>query len=58
MKPPNDRSRMLTTTNMAKNKIRPRNVSKEELSRNDETDEGISKEGAIQRYTSIKGSMK
>ena len=40
---------------MAKNKIRPRKVSRDEPSRNDETDEGTSKEGEIMRYTNSKG---
>jgi len=47
-KPPIERSKMVTTTTMAKNKIRPRKVSSEEPRRKEETGEGSSKEGANQ----------
>jgi len=40
---------------MAKNKIRPRKVRREEPSRNDEIGEGTNKEGEMLRYTSTKG---
>ena len=43
---------------MAKNKNKPRKVSKEEPSTNDETEEGKRREGERLRQTSMTGIMK